>query len=168
MSNQKQIQEIIKKISVRGRMAMAINCIKPILTFYKVNQNEKESLLNIFWQFVESDDLAKWDSDRRNCDILMGICDYIETDDRSRIPLGFCKVPRFALEIINKIDDIGVEELYGRITDYSSATHEYLLSILNLALANSFSIPPVEPFLRSPFTEKSGWGNSNPRDFFNY
>jgi hypothetical protein len=162
----KSVQEDLKQISIRSRMAMAITCLKPILDHYHINISEKESLLDIFWQFVENKDLAEWDSNTRKVDSLMAICDFIESEIELPPTLDLRRLPRFVLEIIYEIYNLGLGNLYAGVVSYSPSTYRSSLYVLDLVLNNGFTIPSIEPFLKSPFTERGGFGNNVPRTFF--
>ena len=160
------VKESLKQVSVRGRMALATIVLESVLSHFKIKDEEKEPLINIFWQFVEERNLGKWGDDRGEVKILMAIEDF--TYSEKTLPLGseFGNMPKFVLEMINAIDWIGLDDLYGTVLGYSPTTHACTVKVLELALCNGFEIPSLDPFLKSPITEQDGFGTPVPRTFF--
>lgn len=162
------VKESLKQISIRGRMALATTVLESVLSHFKISKDEKDPLINIFWQFVEERDLGKWDDDRRKVEILMAIKDFVNLRLRKDLPLhsGFRNSPRFVLEMIDAIDWIGLDDLYGTVRGYSPTTHNYTIQGLELALCNGFEIPSIQPFLKSSIEDEYGWGKVVPRTYF--
>jgi hypothetical protein len=168
------LQEKLKRISIRGRMALAITCLDMILTDRKVDSVEKLSLLDIFWQFVENEEenLAKWDQDRRQHDLLMDLTNYAGgwTSEKPT-KYSFAELDDWIYQVIFEVDELGLGELYSAVQGFSNNTLENLTAILNLIVEHGYTIPSLEPFLRSPFDDTSkwgvkGWGKPSPRTFY--
>ena len=166
------LQNQLKMISIRGRMALTIACLEQVLMDNTVSVDGRQSLLNIFWQFVETDDLAKWDVDRRDHSLLIDICDWVG-GYRSTKPddFGFDQVEDWVYELIYEIYKLGGGELYGAVCDYSKATYESLVNVLTIFRQKGYEIPALDAYLRLPFEQKDkwgakGWGAAVPRTFF--
>jgi hypothetical protein len=162
----RETQEVLKHVSIKGRMAMAVRCLERVLERQRLSPSERDALLEEFWAFVEKEDLGAWDRHRRGNEALMAVGDFIEQGWELPAGSGLRDLPRFVLEMIYKTDELGMGDLYGAVKSYSLETHAALLRVLDLALEHGFDIPPVEPFLKSPFTQERGWGASVPRTFF--
>jgi hypothetical protein len=162
----KEVRELVKGISIRARMALAITCVDIVLSKFSIHAEEKSALVETFWQFVEDDRLWKWDLDRRTNDSLMIIDEYI--DHLQDIPADYsCRnLPDFALKMIFETDELGMSDLYGAVQGYSEHTFTSILNVLRLMVTHGFPIPPLHPFLKSPFQDNDGWGSAVPRTFF--
>jgi hypothetical protein len=160
------IQEAIKTISINARMAMAIMCIEPILTHFQMETSSKNALVNVFWQFVENWDLASWDGNRYDNKDLAAVCEYFDYKEEIDKRLAISALPDFVQEMIYKMNTLGTVELYGKVESYSPLTHDFLIQILTIAVEHGFSFPPIEPFLKLPFSQQGGWGECVPRSFF--
>lgn len=160
------IQEATKQVSIRGRMAMAIVCLESVLGHCSLNAASKNALLDTLWQFVEGQNLAIWDDSRYDNQDLAAICEFFDYGAEIDKQLSISVLPMFVLNMIDDIVTIGKIELYGKVESYSPITHHSLLLVLNQALENGFSIPPIEPFLQLPFSQRGGWGEPTSRSKF--
>jgi hypothetical protein len=158
------IQEDLKLVSISGRMAMATACFESIVKTLGMSSSSIDDLTDTFWQFVEVNDLSEWESKVLNK--VGPVYDYIERSTPLPSESEFRRLPQFLLQMISDIADLGRGDMYGAVVGYSQETYGLTLKILNLALERGFSIPPLEPFMRSRITEFHGWGNRVPRAFF--
>jgi hypothetical protein len=159
-----QIQKDLKLVSISGRMAMAITCFEHIVKTLNLSSPAIDDLIDTFWQFVETNDLSQWEA--KVLDKTAYICDYIERSAPLPPDSEFRRLPQFLLQMVSDIVDLGRGDLYGAVVGYSRETYDLTLKVLNLALEHGFSIPSIEPFLRSQITEFHGWGNRAPRAYF--
>jgi hypothetical protein len=151
------IQNTIKSISIRGRTAMAITCLENVINERQMMSPKLAELLDIFWQFVEADDLGEWDERIYRWRNLEG-----DLSENSK----FTHLPEFILEMISETETVAGGNLYCGVVGYSSLTFNPLVNVLNLALENGFEIPDVEPFKKSRFSKDGGWGFAVTRNFF--
>jgi hypothetical protein len=158
------IQKDLKSVSISGRMAMAVTCFEHIVKTMNLSSSAIDDLIDTFWQFVETNDLSEWEA--TVLDKTANICDYIERSTPLPPDSEFRHLPPFLLQMVSDIVDLGRGNLYGAVVDYSQETYRLTLEVLNLALGHGFSIPSIEPFLRSQITESRGWGNPVPRAYF--
>jgi hypothetical protein len=161
-----ELVEQLKELSIRARTAMATECLTPVLEYYELPEDDRQSLLELLWRFVEEFDLGQWDDDREGNSTLRLIDRFIENGEEVPAESPFRGLPAFALEMINEIEGLACDNLYAGTTSYSPHTHERLVRVLGLALDHGFSIPSITRFLCSPFSERGGWGNPTPRSSF--
>jgi hypothetical protein len=161
-----EIREMVKGISIRARMALAITCLESVLSTFSIRAEEKSAILETFWQFVEDDRMWKWDLDRRTNDSLMIIGEYI--NHVQDIPKEYsCRnLPDFALRMVFETDELGMSDLYGEVCGYSKHTFASVINILRLMVTHGFPMPSLNPFLKSSFQDNGGWGSAVPRTFF--
>ena len=143
---------------------MAINCLENIIEKTQSHSLEVDKLINLLWFFVETDDLGNWDNLIKEKESYLVRCSKNKND----LPNDseFSKVPNFILMMFVKAIEIGTSNLYGGTESFSHWTLTPTLDVLKLALENGFSIPPIESFEKSSFSEFHGWGNSVSREFF--
>lgn len=145
-------------------MAMAVTCFENIVRTLNLSSPSIEELIDIFWQFVETNDLSEWEEEV--LDKTGHVCDYIERSTPLPSDSEFRRLPGFLLQMISDIVNLGRGDLYGAVVGYSQETYELILKVLNLTLEHGFPLPPIEAFQRSRITEYHGWGNRVPRAFF--
>lgn len=159
------IQEALKSVSIIGRMAMATSCLEQVVIQLQLTSPRIIELLDLLWRYVETDDLGEWDEQ------LTKMLNDIQWQNIGKNVLvahsEFAHLPKFVLRMIDETIEVGGANLYTGVDGYSLYTLIPLINVLNLALENGFKIPPVEPFLKSKFSDHHGWGYSVPREFFN-
>ena len=151
---------------------MAIACLERVLMNLEIPDEQQQSILDIFWQFVETDDLAKWDQDCRDHQLVMDICDYSGgwSSTKPNYP-GFDQLEDWFYQLIFEMFELGGAELYGAIRGYSELSYENLVNILTIVNQNGHDIPSLDPYLRSPFSQINKWGEAGrgtsvSREFF--
>lgn len=160
--------ELIKKISVRARMAIAIDCIWYEAQRLKIEDSELKFMVEFFWTFVEQQNLAEWDSRLRAYEGLCEIWDEDDWDDvgNYKISSKVAVIPKHVREMCFYAVDLGGAELYGSIQFYSRHTYKYLLQVLLRFTFSDGEINNLEKLLISPFSENYGLGNPRNRNQF--
>lgn len=147
-------------------MAMAVTCLEQIFEIHNQCKAESQVLIECFWDFVESENLADWDDRRCDIPVLEAISNLF--DFKEPVPDQFCiqQAPLWILEAVYWTESLGTDELYGAVESYSPRTLDALTRVLTFTLDNGFHLPDLEHFTWSHFHERSGWGHHVPRTRF--
>src|SRR5262249_52670385 len=156
----------LKDLSIRARMAMAIECLTPVLEHYELPEDLRQDLLDLLWRFVEEYDLAQWDEDRRKNGTLDIVGWFVESGKDIPAASPVRSLPRFVLEMICETESLGTDDLYGAVIGYSEHTLERLVRVLSLAAEHGFPIPSITRFLFSAFSRSDEWGRPTSRTSF--
>ena len=158
------MQEALKSVSIRGRMAMATACLENVLDEMQLISPPVAELLDILWRFAEMDDLGEWDEQIGN--LTLDITQWHDGRDDLPEDSKFSHLPECILKMIAETIEVGGSNLYAGVEGYSNWTLIPLINVLNLALENGFRIPLIEPFEKSRFSEFHGWGFAVSREIF--
>jgi hypothetical protein len=153
MTDSEEAQRVrLAAISMAGRMAMAVTCIEQVL--HAEGLGEKASVVvDLFWRFVESEDLSKWEGELVRLQQAMDDFNTLALPDWVRQMLRECAVHGDAY-ICSAIDENGPDSI------------DALLRLFAIANAHHYATPEVEPFARSSFIECDGWGERHPREYY--
>lgn len=154
----------IKNISIRARMAVAIECILKAAKRLNLQHAELEKFIEFFWSFVEQDDLAGWDFRLRAYDELCEVWD----DDYNNKQLSnkVASIPEHIRKMCRYAVELGGWELYGAVQSYSPHTYQYLLDILRILAYTTEEIVEFSAYQKSSFNELYGWGFPHHRSWF--
>ncbi|UII30390.1 hypothetical protein LVD17_19040 [Fulvivirga ulvae] len=156
----------LKKVSIRGRVAFAIHCLKGIPELNEMNETMKSLILNRAWAFVEGKDLL--DSYENFLDVTpecildpkvnISELDTIDEETYYKLNFLFKTLPHDLNVILDKISYIMCSNLYSSVGSYSAITLQYLSDIIFLMRKNQWALPEIMPFLESKFEDARGWG----------
>src|SRR6266404_3635849 len=117
-----EVQKELKLISINGRMAMATTCFENIVNKLNLSSPNIEELVDIFWQFVESNDLSEWEAEVM--EKAGPLCDYVEGSTLLPSDSEFNRMPQFLRQMVSDIVDLGRGDLYGGTVGYSQETYD--------------------------------------------
>ncbi|MDQ3005169.1 MAG: hypothetical protein M3R47_07270 [Chloroflexota bacterium] len=152
----------IKNISIRARMAVAIECILKEAKRLSPRHAELDKFIEFFWSLVEQDDLAGWDTRLRAYDEL---CEIWNEDNR-QLSKEVASIPEHIREMCRYAVELGGCELYGAVQSYSPYTYQHLLGILRILAYPNGEIVEFGAFQKSSFGEMYGWGFPRHRSWF--
>ena len=145
---------------------MAIECLTQVLERSRLPEHDRGELLDFLWRFVEESDLAQWEDDLQLNTTFIVLNRLIDCGEEIPDDSSLHGLPAFAVQMIYEIEELACANMYAGTRDYSPYTLQSLVRVLDLTLENGFSIPPIGPFLCSPFLERHGWGDPTPRSAF--
>jgi hypothetical protein len=169
-----ELLQVIKGISIRGRMALAITCLEQTAKSYSVVSTELDEVITYSWSFTSTHYLNEWDA--RFPKYVWDAIELMEThpllhlkrdtsfSDKSR---SFLRLPLPVLIICDVIwQEIGRSNLYGAVVGYSEETFIGTVKVLKFLEALNLPLPNLNSFTKSAFFENGGWGLKVNRDFF--
>ena len=155
--------EHIKNISIRGRMAIAIECISKEVKRLRLQRTEIDKFIEFFWSFVEQDDLAAWDIRLRSYDEL---CDIWNNENDDQLSKKVADIPDHIREMCRYTIELGEGELYGAVLSYSPYTYQCLLDVFRILTYTGRELVNLSKFQRSLIAENYGWGFYHHRSWF--
>ncbi len=158
-----QTVEILKEISITGRLALGASCLENALTHFNISSDLLDSSISLIWEFTNSNDLGKWDESIREVDP----CSVLDENNPQNPLLPLYKsLPHDIVEMMSDVIEIGTGNLYGGTGDYSHFTLRPLIKVIETCMKLEIPLPGLTPFRKSKFTEKDGWGITRNRSFF--
>ena len=164
-----KIKRQFKKISITGRLAFGIKCLEQYVNENKLENKWIDRLIDTLWEFTTSEDLGEWDkkiSDLEPNNILDTHPNNNAEDYESLTESEFNNLKDFYqnssedfIYLADTIIDIGTTNLYGATGSYSKNTLESTMFIYEFAKEKLKSIPDIEKFKISKYSERYGWGN---------
>jgi len=170
-----KLKDRIKRISVRGRFAIALRILEIELPKYPVFQQSPTSkiLISKLKGFTSSSTLDDWmeETDRLMPDIIMEdegsydaeyFADFLKEEYFNEFHKQYKALPNSFLSVVCHTFWIGQTEIYTSIQTYSENTYKYLLEVIKLTTVDN--LPEIiARYEFSSFEENRGWGNR-----FNY
>ncbi|WP_047547413.1 hypothetical protein [Psychroserpens sp. Hel_I_66] len=167
MNIDKQI-EILKKISIRGRLAYGMKCLEQYVKENEINDELIDKVFDILWEFTTSDELDVWDekiSDFNPKHILNIKPEKIESEYPTITINEYYELKKFYensdtdfISMIEKVIEIGTGNLYGGTDEYSSWTLEPTLEVIKMSELKLEHIPDITKFKSFEYSEDKGWG----------
>jgi hypothetical protein len=163
------VEELFKKISIRGRFAFGIMCIEEYLLENKIENPCIEKLLMHLWEFTESENLDIWDeriSDLNPNNILE--VDYekfpndfptINASEYRELKKIYENLNADLIKLISETIEIGISNLYGGTGEYSKYSLIPTLEVYKIAEKIISKKPDVDNFVQFKYSESNGWGN---------
>ncbi len=160
--------EQLKLVSIRGRMAYGIACLKQVLKQTNNNQPILHLLLDRLTEFVEKDRLDLWEQ-RIGEVVPYAILDThpdnifenyktISVEEVLKLKTLYESMPNAITDLIDDVVNIGESNLYGGVDQYSQNTLDAILAVLEKMKNLALNPPDIMPYLSSPFSENGGWG----------
>lgn len=170
-------QSRIKKISIRGRVALGIRCIEIYAGNLGVIGNPViKELLNRLWEYTDSNRLDDWhnmileydpeciidDVERKSLEDLEHVSEeYFLAQYKvyKGLPVGFNSLVSWVIEI-------GLSNLYGGVGKYSKPSYQATVEAIAIFKKDGNILPDLSLFEKSGFDESGGWGLNRDRSFF--
>ena len=171
------VENRLKEISIRGRMALGIKCLEIVLDKNKLIHNKDiKELLSILWKFISSESLESWSEEIMDYDPKSLIEDYENSNFECFRLLSEVEIKSIyyiyrnskseVLELIELVTAIGTGNLYAGTSEYSKSTLIPTIKVLNLMARNNYRTPKLENFEKSKYSEFHGWGTKRDKSFF--
>lgn len=170
-----KLKDRLKRISVRGRFAIALRILEIELSKYLVFQQSPTSkiLINKLKEFTNSTTVDDWmeetnriipatvleDEGRYDAEYF---ADFLKKEDFNEFYKQYKALPERFLSAVSHTFWLGQYEIYGVVRGYSERTYEYLLEVIKLTTVDN--LPEIiARYEFSSFEQRQGWGNR-----FNY
>lgn len=175
-----QINNLLKKTSIRGRTAFSLSCFFVLLEKFNLDINSKwiKIYVNYIKNFLLQYDIEKVEyylneiapysilDNHPNNDFNQ--YETISFNDATELKSLYENLPNEVIQVMNYIMEVAFGNLYGDTGEYSKITFEATLSIIDILKANNIEIPNLEKFSLSKFEEDDGWGEIRSNRFWEY
>lgn len=170
-----QLKDRIKRISIRGRFAIALRILEIELPKYPVFEQSPTSktLISRLKEFTNSTTVDDWmeetnritpatvleDGGRYDAEYF---ADFLKEEDFNEFHKQYKALPERFLSAIDYTTWLGQAHIYVGVPSYSEETYEYLLDVIELTTVDN--LPEIiARYEFSSFEQRHGWGNR-----FNY
>ncbi|WP_291725841.1 hypothetical protein [Bernardetia sp.] len=156
----------IKKISIKGRVAMGIACLKYMLpaTIYTEPLYKVLSFLNRFI-YDPNIDIADWEELSAEIipDVILNMSysdefTLISQAEYLSFKMLYQDIGENSCLVIDKIVDIASIHFYSAIPSYSPETLKLVEEILEICKAETGSLPNLDLYKKCRFSKNHGWG----------
>lgn len=161
------IEEVIKRISIRGRLAFGIKCIEQYVFENKISNRWIDKLIDTLWEFTSSTQLDFWESKIRDLEpinILDNHPDNVPSNysltesDFYELRAFYQSLSKDFTDLIDYTIEIGTGNLYGGTGKYSEFTLKPTIKVYELSNRLLNKVPDINKFLMFGYMEGNGWG----------
>ncbi len=159
----------LKQISIRGRVAFAIQSLENALEDTEITDYSlMDKVLNFLKTYTHTQYIDQWEEKANELApfLIFDEEDFIEEDfshinkeEYIRLKNLYTSLPSYITDLIDCVIGIGTANLYGGTQKYSPLSYKHVLNLINILKENNIPIPPVDNYKKYPFkTEDEGWG----------
>jgi hypothetical protein len=159
-------ENIIKLISIRGRMYYCSFCLKDAFEQNGIINEETNLIMNIIYDFIQTNEFDKWEGFAENIlpvnilDKKFDINDFsMDHDIIYKLKLFYKNIENYMVDLIDYTLNVGLVNLYGGTGEYRLKTLDYTLNVIRICKQNNIEMPDINNFLKYSFKEMGGWGN---------
>ena len=170
------IESHFKKISIIGRLAFATKCLEQYIEEKGLQNKWLDRVIKVLWDFTTSEDLTEWDSRISDLDpnnVVEKHPNNNASDYKSLTESEFNELKEYYSTIsddlfllIDLTIDIGTSNLYGATGSYSKNTLESTMKVYKFAQDKINTIPDIQRFKISKYSERYGWGKRVEKESF--
>lgn len=156
--------EVLRNISIRGRMAYLICLFEKLLLYYNCDKDEWRWVLEKLWTYTNIQYLDDWMYELAEympnsiLEDTMDDAEYITKKEFEYLYKLYSKSEQEILVFLNIIFECGACELYSKLYDYSPDTLKWLEQAMDILNKNNIDLVDIKPFERYSFSECDGWG----------
>lgn len=156
--------EIIKNISIRGRVAYLICLFERLLLYYKCDKEEWKIVLEKLWAYTDAEYLDEWIYEFAEylpdsiLEDTMDDAEYITENDFYFLNKVYSKTAQDVLLFLRIIFNCASDEIYSTIYDDSPYTLKRVCEGIRILKTHRINIVSIEPFRKYSFKDLKGWG----------
>lgn len=157
--------EVLKNISIRGRMAYLICLFENLLLYYNCNKEEWKWILEKLWSYTKVQYLDDWLYELAEympnsiLEDTIEDAEYITEKEFKYLYKLYSNSNQEILLFLKIIFECGTCELYSKLYDYSSNTLKKIELAIDIMKKNNIDLVDIKLFERYSFNECDGWGN---------
>ena len=159
--------ELIKNISIRGRVAFAIKSLE--LNVTEVSNNVILNEITIFLkEYTSTKHLNQWDKYANEIypDTILdpnadnNYKEYECLTEKEALSLKYLyeSSPKHIADIIDFIIEIGTCNLYGSTEEYSPISYNKTVGLINYLKENQLETPLIDNFIQFKYAQINVWG----------
>lgn len=160
--------ETMEDISIRGRVAYALCCLKIYLRNF--DEFDCELLFSKLETYTQIQYLDEWHMEVAEYipSTIMAYekfdekeFDYVTLSQFEILAASYKRISKESREIIDSIFLIGTIELYGSVQKRGKS-FEYLVNLIGIMVKRHLDLPNVDIFKKYKFENQQGWGDTFP------
>lgn len=156
-----------KLISIRGRVAFALECFKKLLSYNNINSNNSllESFVETLWSFCENYEIEKYEAYINEIapysildehpDNDFSDLEYISKEQAIFLKEYYSNLPEDLINVMNNLTEIAFGNLYGSTGNYSQITLKPLYEIISICEHHDVDLNSIK-IDDSMFNEEKG------------
>ncbi|MEW4925437.1 hypothetical protein [Algibacter sp. 2305UL17-15] len=166
--------ETFKKISINGRLAYSIYCLKLFIKEKFIEFSDNQELLFILNEISEGlnekypENFEQKITELSPNSILDSHPDnnfkkytFFKTSELESFKVLYNNLPQSVIEIIDSVIELALCNIYKNTGEYSECTFNELLYIFQILKREKFNLPIIpNVIMNSSFNQNNGWGNS--------
>ncbi len=163
------MEDIIKRISIRGRFAFCLACLHNSLIKEGIDAQKLRILLDRLHDFLSSVKLSVWETKAVevspdtlldiHADNDLGAYKTLSKEEAEYLKNMYTTLPKAIVQLIDLTISVGLSNLYGGTGEYSSHTLEPVLQVVDVMEQSGYQMPDISAYERYRFAEDHGWGN---------
>lgn len=160
--------EQLKKISIRGRFAFCLACLRNAMRQERIDAESLSLMLERLGTFMSTNKLDEWEKNvvEISPDTLFdnhpdnNFEDYetISSTDLVQLKSAYEKLPLSIIKLIDLTISVGLSNLYGGTSEYSLHSLTPTLEVIALMDSSGYELPSLEEFAHYSFADNNGWG----------
>lgn len=166
----------LKKVSIRGRLAYALYCFEQLLIKNGIEYSQNEYLFSFIeklWDVcsennIESieeyiNEIAPYSILDDNINNDFNDYTFVSYENAVSLKSFYLTLPENIIQAMNILTEIAFGNLYGDTGSYSEITYVQLLKINEIFKKYDIDLTDFQLKIESSFKELKGWGNPHPR-----
>lgn len=166
------MEDLLKKISIRGRVAFCLACLHNALQQEGINFILLQLTIDRIRNFLTTSKLDEWEQKAVEVspDTIFDTHPDNNFDDyatltRSEIEVLkniYTRLPKSILQLIDLTISVGLANLYGGTGEFSSHSLKPTMSVIEAMREFGYKIPDIREYSQFDFSKNNGWGNPQP------
>lgn len=157
-----------KNISLRGRVAFAINCLEKYLSRLDLNLDDWNIVLHKYWSFTDIEYLDDWNEIISEIlpDNLLEFDNYQEhgfdnlnEDEFKKLYILYRHIDDSVMELMRLIFELGSSHAYSVIINEGNASLRIVQDILTCMNSHNIGLPSIGIYQSMLIQDNRGWGN---------
>ena len=164
MRTENEITELLKVVSIRGRIAYLICMFVQILESLDYNVEDWKIILDVLCEYTSNEWLDDWlykmaeYLPKSVLEDTLEDAEFITGEEQTICRRLYQNAEPCVHEMVNLIFEAGTCDMYSRIIGRGENTLLKVQEAMELMNRYGFPIPPVDSFLKYKFEERRGWG----------
>lgn len=156
--------EIIKEISIRGRMAYVICLFERLLLYYRYDKNEWDIVLKKLWTYTDIEYFDKWIYEVAEYlpDCVLedkpDSFEFLTMEEYKSLYKLYSKSCQEIYKFMNLIYELGTVNAYTVLIGNDTKTIKKVEEAISILKTHGIKIVSIEPFRKYSFEQCNGWG----------
>lgn len=154
----------LKKISIRGRMAIALHSLQQVLTKLDLIKPPHDTFVKKMMadlaSFTHTDQLDRWAKQSLSYVPFYLLKSESLTPQEEALKNTYSPFPAYVIQLIDLSIQLGRNHVGSCLPDEGNPSLDCLMDIFRLLQSNGYPLPDVSSFAHYSFAVENGWGSS--------